>query len=451
MKDLTKGSIPKAIIGFMIPVFFGQLFQLFYSLVDTRIVGSTLGNDALAAVGATTTLNTLIIGFLVGLTNGFAVITAQNFGAGNKDRVRKSVALTLELGLGISLVLTVVSLALLPKILIWLNTPEEHLMHGYEYISVIIGGMTFAMLYNVCASALRAIGDTVTPLLFLVFSTILNIFLDYGFIRGLHMGVEGAAYATVLSQLIAFLLCIVYMFRKYEFLRLTKEDLAYHGAQDSTMARKMLATGISMGLMSSLVSLGTVALQSSINTFGTNIIVAHTAARKVTELFMMPFAVMGMTMTTYCGQNLGAGQFSRIRQGIWWALGLTWAWCALVLVAAHTISPWLVQLVTATKITEVIETASWYLRVDTTLYFVTAIITVVRNSLQGIGDPITPIVSSFIELVGKVAAVFVLAPRLGYFGIILTEPIVWVLMVIPLILRILTMKEIRGDLMKKEI
>lgn len=439
MKDLTREKPIKVIIDFAVPIAIGSLFQLFYSLVDTRIVGSTLGLEALAAVGATTTLNSLIVGFLIGLTSGFSVITAQGFGAENYNRVRKSAAASFILGLAISVFLTVVSVGGLTSILMWLNMPEEHFEQGYSYILIILAGMTASMLYNICASILRAIGDTITPLCFLIFSTVLNIFLDYGFIEGLRMGVAGAAAATVLSQTAAFLLCAVYMWKKYEFLRIRKEDLKI----DREMAKRLLTSGLSMGFMQSLVSLGTVSLQSAINTFGTNIIVAHSAARKITELFMLPFSVFGMTMTTYCGQNLGAGRIDRIKAGIRDALLLAWGWCALVVLASYTVAPFLIRAVTAATEEEVIATASLYLRVDTVLYFVTAVITVFRNALQGIGDCVVPVISSFIELAGKVLVVVFLTPRLAYWGIILAEPIVWVLMVIPLIIRVCTIKVLK--------
>lgn len=442
MKDLTKGKTVNVIVNFAIPICIGSLFQLFYSLVDTRIVGSTLGNQALAAVGATSTLNSLIVGFLIGLTNGFAVLTAQYFGGKDLNKVKKTVALSIELGAIVGIVLTVFSLLNLNGILKLLNMPAEHFEAGYAYISVILFGMMAAMLYNICASSLRAIGDIVAPLVFLIFSTILNIFLDYIFILNFKMGVGGAAWATVVSQLIASILCVVYMMFKYEFLRVKLIDFAL----DKDMAKTLMASGMSMGFMQSLVALGTVSLQSAINTFGTNTIVAHTAARKITELFMLPFGVFGMTMTTFCGQNYGANQIPRIKEGIRKALFITWGWCALVVLASYTIAPVLIYMVTATDIKEVIETASLYLRVDTVLYFVTAVITIFRNSLQGIGDYKTPVISSAIELIGKILVVIFLAPRLGYWGIILAEPIVWVLMVIPLIVRMFTIPVLkRGE------
>ena len=435
MKDLTKGKPSRLIVEFAIPIFIGNVFQLFYSLMDTRIVGSTLGNEALAAVGATSTMNNLLIGFLIGLTNGFAIWVARDFGANDEEQMRKDVAGTLVLGLIIAFGLTCFSVGLLTQILVLLNMPESLMAQGMQYIRVILLGMTAAMLYNVCASVLRGLGDSFTPLCFLIFSTILNIGLDYGLILGFDMGVEGAAYATIISQSVAALLCLIYIWKRYPILHLAKR----HFKRDVALIKKLLVSGVSMGMMQSLVSLGTVTLQGAINTFGTNTIVAHTAARKVTELFMLPFSVLGMTMATYCSQNLGAGKLGRIKKGIKEVILAAWIWCAMVVVACHTIAPLLIQLVTATQIKEVIETATLYLKIDTSLYFVTAVICILRNSLQGLGDHLTPIISSAIELVGKVMVVIFLTPRMAYMGIILAEPIVWVLMVIPLIVRILTL------------
>lgn len=439
MKDLTKGSPGRLMIQFAIPIFIGNIFQLFYSLVDTRIVGSTLGNEALAAVGATSTMNNLIIGFLIGLTNGFAIWVARDFGANNEIGMRKDLAGTLKLGVIISILLTIISVSFLTPILRLLNMPEELMESGRAYIRVILLGMSAAMLYNVCASVLRAIGDTFTPLCFLIFSTILNIGLDYFLILGMGTGVEGAAYATVISQSLAALMCFMYIWKRYPILHLSRIDFK----TDWALTKTLLTSGLSMGLMQSLVSLGTVALQGTINTLGTNTIVAHTGARKITEIFMLPFSVLGMTMATYCSQNLGAGKIDRIKQGLKQVILAAWGWCVLVIIASYTIAPYLIQLVTATKIEEVVNTATLYLRVDTLLYFVPALISILRNALQGLGDHTTPIFSSSIELIGKVMVVIFLTPRLQYMGIILAEPIVWVVMVIPLIIRILTMPELK--------
>ena len=295
---------------------------------------------------------------------------------------------------------------------------------------MILAGLITATLYNVCAAILRAIGDSFTPLLFLILSSFLNIFLDYSFILIFHMGVAGAAWATVLSQAVSALLCFLYMRKKYPKLHLLPEDLR----PSREMYKKLLSTGVSMAFMVSFVQLGTLALQTSINTFGTNIIVAHTAARKASTLFMMPFSVLGTTLATYCGQNLGAGKFSRIKTGIRGTLFLTWGWSCLVILAAFTISPLIIHLITASGEPEILDTASLYLRVNTSFYFIPAAICLFRNSMQGFGDSRTPVFSSFLELLGKVVIAFALAPRIGYWGIIVAEPIVWAIMVIPLIL-----------------
>ena len=434
MKELTSGKPGRLILAFALPIAIGNIFQLCYSFADVWIVGNILGNDALAAVGSTTTLNDLIVGFLIGLTNGFAVITAQKFGAKDMDGMRKSVAHTAMLGMAVSAVLTLFSLVFLTPILNALNIPAEHFENAKAYAGVILAGMTASMIYNVCASVLRAIGDAVTPLIFLVISAVMNVGLDYLLISKTELGVSGAAYATVISQAVSAVLCLVYIYIKYPQLHLSRGDFSFN----RELARSLFSCGISMGLMSSLVCFGTVALQSSINTFGTNIIVAHTAARKLTGFFMMPFAVLGMTMSAYCAQNYGAEKYSRIRKGVFTAVLYAWIWCIVLFILIYGFAPAMLKMITSTEVAEIIDTADLYLRVNCILYFVTAVISVFRNSLQGIGDHRTPIVSSGIELIGKVLIVVFLAGRLGYWAIIISEPIVWVLMVIPLIVKLLS-------------
>lgn len=432
MKDLTKGKPIKLIFQFALPVLVGNIFQLLYNLIDTRIVGEMLGEQSLAAVGATNSINSLIIGFLIGLTNGFAINVAKSFGAKDEKALRKATAMTVTLGIVTTLVLTVISVTFLMPLLRVLNTPEEVIHQSHTFIRIIFLGMIVTLLYNICASVLRAIGDTITPLIFLMLAALLNVGLDYLFIKGFHMGVEGAAYATVISQICSVVMCFTYIWKKYPMLHLKREDFKVTWSY----VKQMYLSGLSMGFMLSLVSLGTVALQSAINTFGTKTIVAHTAARKITEIYMLMFGVCGTTMTTYCGQNLGSGQISRIKEGIRSVIVITWIWSAIMMIASYTIAPWLVHMVTGTSDSEIVQTATLYLKINTVFYFVPAMITVLRNSMQGIGDHTTPIISSMIELVGKVLIVIILVPHLDYMGIILAEPIVWILMVIPLIIKI---------------
>ena len=433
MKNLTQGKPLKLILMFALPLFVGQLFQLFYSLVDTRIVGSTLGETSLAAVGATSTLSDLLMSLLNGITNGFAIIIATYFGAKNEKAMKKAMGGTILLGIMAAVIISILSLLFLSPILSFLHISQDLLPQARAYISVILIGLIAATSYNICAAILRAMGDSFTPLIFLIISTILNIFLDYSFILYFHMGVAGAALATVISQAVSAVLCFLYMRKKYPQLTLTKEDFRL----PKEVCHKLLSTGFSMAFMSAFVQLGTFSLQTSINTFGTNTIVAHTAARKATSIFMMPWGVLGTTLATYCGQNLGAGKYSRIKRGMRDTLYFTWGWCVLVLLVAYTLSPVIIRLITATKEPEIIETATLYLKFNTVFYFVPSVICLFRNSMQGFGDSKTPVFSSSLELLAKVVAAFLLAPRIGYWGIIVSEPIAWFIMVIPLVVNTL--------------
>ena len=440
MKDLTKGRPSILILGFALPIFLANLLQLTYSIVDTRIVGSYLGESTLAAVGATTTLSNLMIQFLMGVSNGFAIITAQKFGAKDYDGVRKSFAMSLKLGCTIALAITIVCLVFLRQILVFLNVSDTLMETAMSYIFVIIAGLLATFLYDACAAALRALGDTLTPLIILLVSVCLNIVGDIFLVVVVKMGVRGAALATVLAQAIAFVICWIYMVKKYEVLRVKGEDfIGDKSDADRQMLKNMLSAGMSMGFMSSLINIGSLTLQTAINKLGQDIIVAHTAARKISEIFMIMFTVFGQTMATYCGQNIGAGEVKRVKQGIRLAILYTCIWCTMVLIASYTIGPWLVYLVTGTHNEVVITNATNYLKFDTIFYFVTAVICIVRNAMQGLGEQVTPLVSSSLEMIGKIVIAFTLVPMLGYTGVIVAEPIVWFIMVIPLLVKIFGM------------
>jgi len=433
MKDLTKGRPSVLILTFALPIFLANLLQLTYSLADTRIVGTFLGDNALAAVGATTTLSNLIVQFLMGMCNGFAIISAQCFGAKDMDRLRRSLGNSLVLGLLAAVVLTIGGLVFLQPILRFLNVPENLLNTATQYVSVIIAGLVVTLLYDVLAATLRAIGDTVTPLIVLAVSVVLNIGGDLLLIVVLHMGVLGAAVATVLSQLIAVVVCAIYLWKKYVILRIRVNDLKL---QDAGMLRNMLSSGLSMGFMSSLVNIGTLTLQTSINKLGQNIIIAHTAARKISEIFMIMFSVFGQTMATYCGQNYGARRFDRIRQGIRASLIIAAVWAVVVFLICHTVEGKLIQFVASTTNPDVIYWGSTYLKVDMSFIVICGVIVILRNSMQGFGDRVIPVFSSCIELAGKIIFAFVFAPMFAYWGIIWAEPLVWIAMVIPLIVKV---------------
>lgn len=431
-KTLTEGTPWKQILLFSIPIFWGNVFQLLYSLVDTKIVGSTLGTEALAAVGSVSTLHTLMTGFLNGLTLGFSLITAMCFGAKNRKRLKKTFAAAISLGVLTTLALVLMLMIFLQPVLNLLHVPQAQFEMAYAYISVLIVGLFATLFYNLCANTLRAIGDALTPLIFLIVATVSNIGLDYLFILGFRMGVQGAAYATVLAQLLSVVLCLIRIFRKFPILHIQKEDFRF----DRELIAEMYKSGLSMGLMSCLVGIGTILLQSAINTLGTTVIVAHTAARKVFELVSLPNSVLGSAMATYCGQNYGARRFDRIRQGIRASLIIAAVWAVVVFLICHTIEGKLIQFVASTTNPDVIYWGSTYLKVDMSFIVICGVIIILRNSMQGFGDRVIPVFSSCIELAGKIIFAFVFAPMFAYWGIIWAEPMVWIAMVIPLIVKV---------------
>ena len=431
-KTLTEGTPWKQILLFSIPIFWGNVFQLLYSLVDTKIVGSTLGTEALAAVGSVSTLHTLMTGFLNGLTLGFSLITAMCFGAKNRKRLKKTFAAAISLGVLTTLALVLMLMIFLHPVLDLLHVPQAQFEMAYAYISVLIVGLFATLFYNLCANTLRAIGDALTPLIFLIVATVSNIGLDYLFILGFQMGVQGAAYATVLAQLLSVVLCLIRIFRKFPILHIQKEDFRF----DRELMAEMYKSGLSMGLMSCLVGIGTILLQSAINTLGTTVIVAHTAARKVFELVSLPNSVLGSAMATYCGQNYGARRFDRIRQGIRASLIIAAVWAVVVFLICHTIEGKLIQFVASTTNPDVIYWGSTYLKVDMSFILICGVIVILRNSMQGFGDRVIPVFSSCIELAGKIIFAFVFAPMFAYWGIIWAEPMVWIAMVIPLIVKV---------------
>lgn len=431
-KTLTEGTPWKQILLFSIPIFWGNVFQLLYSLVDTKIVGSTLGTEALASVGSVSTLHTLMTGFLNGLTLGFSLITAMCFGAKNRKRLKKTFAAAISLGVLTTLALVLMLMIFLHPVLNLLHVPQAQFEMAYAYISVLIVGLFATLFYNLCANTLRAIGDALTPLVFLIVATVSNIGLDYLFILGFQMGVQGAAYATVLAQLLSVVLCLIRIFRKFPILHIQKEDFRF----DRELMAEMYKSGLSMGLMSCLVGIGTILLQSAINTLGTTVIVAHTAARKVFELVSLPNSVLGSAMATYCGQNYGARRFDRIRQGIRASLIIAAVWAVVVFLICHTIEGKLIQFVASTTNPDVIYWGSTYLKVDMSFIVICGVIVILRNSMQGFGDRVIPVFSSCIELAGKIIFAFVFAPMFAYWGIIWAEPMVWIAMVIPLIVKV---------------
>lgn len=311
-KDMMIGNPMKIILLFSIPVLLGNLFQQFYNMVDTVIVGQYLGEDALAAVGSTGCIMFLVLGFANGIAQGFGVMVSHAFGAKDFKRLQHYVALSLMLTAIVSAVLSVITVIGSRQLLLWLNTPENIVGLADSYIRVIFGGILCTMAYNVASGILRGIGDSKTPLYFLIFSSALNIVLDIFLIVVVKMGTAGAAYATVISQGVAAVLCFIVMFRKHDILRTSREDYYW----DNQGILRMLSIGIPMALNYSITAIGTMILQSAVNVFGSSTVAAFTAASKVSSIATQTFPTLGTAMATYCGQNLGAGKYKRIYQGM---------------------------------------------------------------------------------------------------------------------------------------
>ncbi len=420
--DMTKGNPMKIILLFSIPVLMGNLFQQFYNMVDTIIVGQYLGSDALAAVGSTGCLMFLVLGFANGIAQGFGVMVSHAFGAKNEKLLKHYVALAIMLTVIVSTILTIPTVLASKHFLIWMNTPDNILGMADAYIKVIFAGIFCTMSYNVASGLLRSIGDSKTPLYFLIFSSVLNIILDIFFIVVVKTGTAGAAYATVISQGISALLCFIVMFRKYDILRTKKDD--YY--MDLNGVSHMLCIGIQMALNYSITAIGTMIFQASVNVFGSQVVAAFTAASKVNNIATQTMPTLGTAAATYCGQNLGAGKYERIFKGMkacfWICIGCALSAAAInCFVGPHMIG-WFIKSPTATDI----DYAMRYLYIASVFMLPLAWIFAYRNGLQGLNRGLVPMLSGVMELAARAIAIAILAKPFGYTGVCYADPAAWV-------------------------
>ncbi|WP_423405736.1 MATE family efflux transporter [Faecalibacterium prausnitzii] len=422
--DLMHGPILKSLLLFMLPILVSNLFQQLYNTVDTMIVGNVLGDTALAAIGSCGSIYELLVGFGIGIGNGLAIVAARSYGAQDHDLLKKTVAGSLVIGLIASLCITLAGAVGLRPLLVLLDTPAEILEDAYRYIIVINYGVLVMFAYNLCAGLLRAIGNSVMPLVFLLLSSGLNILLDLLFIARMGMGVRGAAVATVISQGVSVLLCIAYVFAKVKLLLPEKK----HFRVGRHLYWELFSQSISMGLMSSIVSAGSVVLQYGINGLGTLTIAGHTAARKMFMFTDMPLLSMASAGSTFVSQNCGAGQPDRVRKGMkeiyLYSVVMTVAAVLLMRVAA----PWMVAFVSGSTEPIVLENGARYLLWNAPFYAVLGVLLCTRYALQSLGQKVLPLFSSVIELVGKVIFVLVFIPKFQYNAVILCEPIIWCFM-----------------------
>ncbi|MBO6129975.1 MAG: MATE family efflux transporter [Pseudobutyrivibrio sp.] len=426
-KKLTEGNPLNLILGFSIPMLAGLLFQQMYNLVDTIIVGQTLGDNALAAVGSTGSINFLINGFCMGICSGFAIPVAQRFGAESYDSMRKFVGNSIILSTIFSIVLTTIVSIYCYEILQIMQTPEDILDLAYSYISIIFFGIPVTFLYNLTAGIMRSLGDSKTPTYFLIMAAGINVVLDIVFILVLGMNVDGPALATVISQLIAGISCVIYMKRRFPILKLSKEDLKL-GRHHSQV---LISMGIPFGLQYSVTAIGSVILQTAVNGLGTIAVASMTAGSKVSMFVVCPFDALGGTMATYAGQNVGAKNIPRVKKGVWTAQLLGTIYSVVIFIVLLFSGRVMLRLFTATDV--VIDQAMSFLFANSITYTLLAAVNIFRFAIQGMGFSTFAIYSGVMEMIARILVAFTLVPRIGFSGAIWASPVAWLFAVFFLI------------------
>ncbi|RGZ00987.1 MATE family efflux transporter [Clostridium sp. AM58-1XD] len=421
VKEMTSGSPAKLILGFAVPMLLGLLFQQFYSMVDTVIVGKFLGVEALAAVGSTAAINFMVNGFVIGVCSGFSIPVAQRFGAQDYKDMRKFTANAGWLSIIFAVVMTAAVSLLTRNILIWMQTPGNIIDGAYNYIFIIFLGIPATFLYNILAGIIRALGDSKTPVYFLVFSSILNIALDLILIVWVKTGVSGAAYATVISQGVSGLLCLCYMKKNFDILKLKKEEMAWSGRHVYTLCKM----GVPMGLQYSITAIGSVVIQTAINSLGSVAVASVTAGQKVSMLFCCPFDALGGTMATYAGQNAGAGKIDRIQQGVKAATVIGSVYSVAAFAVLFFFGNMIPLLFVSASETVVIHQAHLFLIYNSLFYIPLVFVNVWRFTIQGMGFSLLAVIAGICEMFARAFVGFALVPIYGYIIICFASPLAW--------------------------
>lgn len=421
--DMTVGNPMKIIFGFTLPIFIGNVFQQFYNMADAVIVGKFVGNKALAAVGSTGTIMFLIYGFVVGMTAGFTVLTAQKFGAGDMKGMRKTVAGAGILSFVVGALLTILFMAFMKPLLILMNTPSDIFADAYSYIMIVSGGILAQMLYNLLSSILRALGNSKLPLVFLIISALLNIVLDLVFIVGFGMGAKGAAVATVIAQGVSGILCLFYIIAKIPILHLKREDLDV----GSTIYKNQLRIGVPMALQYSITAIGTMMVQSSLNILGSTLVAAYTAAGKIEQVVTQVYVAMGTTMATYAAQNMGAGSVKRIREGFkaCTVIGVVYSFVAAGFIM--TVGKYMTYLFVSEDVDIIMNSVDIYLKCIGIFFIPLAVVNIYRNGIQGLGYGLLPMMAGVAELIGRGVVAVIAGAKRSYPGVCLAGPAAWVL------------------------
>lgn len=422
-KDLTKGSPTKLILSFAIPLILGNLFQQAYNLVDTVIVGRLLGTDALAAVGATGSVNFLIVGCCLGISSGFAIPVAQKFGAKDFKALRKFVGNIVILSIILTSIVTVLTVIFCRDILEIMGTPSDIIDASYNYLVVIFAGIPVLFFYNTVAGIIRSLGDSKTPVIFLVISSIVNIALDLLFIMKFDMGVTGAALATVISQAVASIGCYIVIKTKFDILKLDKSDYK----PDKHYIKRLLAMGLPMGFQFSITAIGSVMLQAAINSLGSIYVAAMTTASRLGNMFVSSFDAFASTSATYSGQNLGAGYIKRIKKGlrstIFMGIGFAIAFFIVLFIFGKN----MITLFVSANETEVIELAYQFLVINASFYIPLAFVNIVRLTIQGLGYSNLAMIAGVLEMIARGAIAVIWVPLFGFIAVCFASPAAWTL------------------------
>ena len=429
IKDMTKGTPWKLIFFFMVPVCCGNIFQNFYNIVDSMIVGRFLGVEALAAVGSTSSINFLVIGWITGMTSGFGIQLSQAFGANDHKRLRHYLAMSVYLCIGLAILMTGGLLLANSSILHWMNTPEDIFFNTKKYIGIIYAGLPVTILYNMLATIARALGDSKTPLYFLVLSSVLNIILDYVFVAILPFGVAGAAYATVLAQAVSAVLCLVYVWKKFTIIHYTKKDAIIKGNR----IYNLLSMGIPMGLQFSITAIGTMIVQASLNTLGATYIAAYSATMKIQNIMIQIYPALGTAIATYTGQNYGAGEMKRIKQGVNACLIMEAIYSVFVMALSWSVLPMAVRIFAEDPTGELYMIACQMFRISMWFFFPLGSIFIYRNVLQGLGNGFVPMLGGVFELIARAFVVYVFFDSMQFIAICISDPAAWMSALIPLI------------------
>ena len=422
-KDLTVGSPMKLILGFAFPMFLGLLFQQFYSLVDTMIVGKYLGVDPFAGVGSTGSLNFIVIGFCMGLCSGFSVPISQSFGAKDFPLLRKMVTNSVWLCTFFSVVITTLMLLFCRPVLTWMNTPENIFEYAYIYIFIIFAGIPCTILYNMTAAILRALGDSKSPIIFLAISSAINIGLDLLLIIVFRMGVDGAALATVVSQGVSGVISIIYIKKKFDILAMEKGDWKL----ERHLAGKLTGVGIPMGLQYSITGIGSVILQTAVNGLGSIYVASMTAGSKINIFLACPFDALGQTMAPYAGQNIGARKLDRVGKGLRAACIIGFIVSGLMVIVVKLFGDQLTMLFLDEKDPVIMQNSTQFLIIVSAFYCLLTLVNTVRFTIQGMGFSSLAIIAGVMEMIARGIAGMLLVPAFGYLGACYSSPLAWLL------------------------